>query len=96
MRLNRLGPNAHHADSNDYKPYSVYQGGKDEGERVYNHFLGFGSGTERFPDFNVSLEWSDVEAIIRTFSKMGHLEAARLERARGLAAAVDQFMQSVN
>jgi hypothetical protein len=96
MRLNRLGPNSHHADSNSYSDDSPYIGGKDEGERVYNHFKRFGTGTENFNDFNVSLEWSDVEAITRTFFEMGLPEAVRLDRARKLAAAVEEFAKSLN
>jgi hypothetical protein len=96
MRLKRLGANYHHADSDSYGSHSAYKGGEDDGERVYNHFRRFGGGTENFNDFNVSLQWSDVEAIVRTFSEMGHPEAVRLERARKLAAAVEEFAKDSN
>jgi hypothetical protein len=72
------------------------KGGKDDGERVYNHFLRFGSGTENFSDFNVSLGWSDVEGIIKHFFEMGHSEAVRFDRARKLAAAVEEFAKHSN
>jgi len=40
----------------------------------------------------ISMGWSDVEALIRTFSEMDHPEGPRrLERARRLAAAVEEF-----
>jgi hypothetical protein len=72
---------AHYADSDAYAVY----GNGDEETTASIHFSQFGAGSERFSDFRVSLEWSDVEALIRAFSEKGYLEAARLERARMLA-----------
>jgi hypothetical protein len=96
MRLNRLGPNHCHADSDDYSPGSTFVGGDDGGDRVYNHFHSFGNGIDNTSSFNVSIEWSDVEAIIRTFFEKGHPEAVRLERARELALAVAGVAQNSN
>jgi hypothetical protein len=43
------------------------------------------------PHARVSLTWADVEVFIEAFAKKGHPSALRLERARKLAAAVDDF-----
>ena len=94
MRLKRIGNENHHADSDIYSPHSVFKGGQDDGERVYNCFLRFGSGTENFNDFSVSLQWSDVEAILLIFCEMGQPEAVRSHRARKLAVAFDEFAKS--
>jgi hypothetical protein len=97
MRLKRIGDAAGRdewADSADYRSRSHYRGGLDEGERVYNHFDRFGSGLQNTNLFRVSLEWSDVEAIIRTFAEKGFTEAIRLQRARKLAAAVEEIAQN--
>jgi hypothetical protein len=99
MRLKRIGHAAaqdHYADSDEYSSRSAYRGGEDGGQRVYNHFLRFGGGSENFNDFRVSLEWSDVEAIIQIFSASGHAEAMRLERARKLGAAVEELVKISN
>jgi hypothetical protein len=71
MRLQRLTSSymhAHHADSDAYTVY----GDGDEELTASTHFTHFGAGSERFSDFRVSLEWSDVEALIRAFSEKGH------------------------
>jgi hypothetical protein len=99
MRLKRIGDadgRDEWADSINYDSGSTYRGGLDEGKRVYNHFEKFGSGLQNTSLFRVSLEWSDVEAIIRTFAEMGHAEAVRLERARKLAAAVEAVADNSN
>jgi hypothetical protein len=43
------------------------------------------------PHVRVSLDWADVEALVETLAEKGHPSALRLERARKLAAAVDEF-----
>jgi hypothetical protein len=68
----------------------------DEGERVYVHFERFGLGTENTNLFRVSLDWSDLEAILRKFSEMGHTEAVRLECARKLASAIEDVAKNSN
>jgi hypothetical protein len=90
MRLQRLTSSymhAHHADSDAY----TVSGDSDEEQTASTHF-----GSERFSDFRVSLEWSDVEALIRAFSEKGHVEAARMERARMLAMAVEEIAKNSN
>ena len=93
LRLQRLsGPysmHSHHEDSDAYGA-SGRQGEPDDW-RVCVDFQRFGAGSENFSWFKVSLGWSDVEALIQTFSAMEHPEAARLQRARKLAAAFDEF-----
>jgi hypothetical protein len=99
MRLKRIGEAAGRdewTDSAEYSAGSPYRGELDAGQRVYNHFRDFGSGLQNKNLFRVSLEWSDVEAIIATFVEMGHPEAARLERAKRLGAAVEQIAQNSN
>jgi hypothetical protein len=93
MRLQRLTSSymhAHHADSDAY----TVSGDSDEEQTASTLFSHFGAGSERFSDFWVSLEWSDIEALIRAFSEKGHLEAARLERARMLAMAVEEIAKN--
>jgi hypothetical protein len=99
MRLKRIGGAAGRdewADSINYSSSSPYRGELDEGGRVYNHFEKFGSGPQNTNLFRVSLEWPDVEAIIRTFVEMGHPEAMRLERAMKLTAVVEEIAQNSN
>jgi hypothetical protein len=43
------------------------------------------------PHARVSLTWADVEVFIEAFAAKAHPGALRLERARKLAAAVDDF-----
>jgi hypothetical protein len=99
MRLKRIGDAAGRdewSDSADYSSSSPYRGDLDDGQRVYNHFSNFGSGLQNTNLFRVSLEWSDVEAIIAAFVEMGHPKAARLERAKRLSTAVEQIAQNSN
>ncbi len=97
MQLDRISANfmhAHHAESDKYR---VGQSdGEPSGWNVRVDFPQFGAGTDNFSQFMVSLGWSDVEAIIRSFSEIGHPEAARLQRARTLAAALDEFAKNSN
>jgi hypothetical protein len=96
MRLERLTPpNSTHAYQADSDRYSVCEyGDKEPTADVLS--LKFGASSERFSDFEVSLKWSDVEALIRVFSDKGHLEAVRLERARKLATAVEEIAKNSN
>ena len=99
MRLKRIGDTDGRdewADSSEYDSGSPYRGSLDDGKRVYNHFKKFGSGSQNTSLFRVSLEWSDVEAIIRAFAEMGLAEAVRLERAQNLAGAVEAVAKNSN
>jgi hypothetical protein len=99
MRLERIvsSPKFDHQDeSGEYGAHSGYRGATNDNEHIHTHFMRFGTGSENANDFRVSLDWPDVEAIIRTFSQMGHPEAVRLERARKLAVAVEGFIKNSN
>lgn len=50
-------------------------------------FPRFGNGTKRLSDFEVLVEWSDVQTIIEKFCEAGHLEANAIREAVKLAAA---------
>jgi hypothetical protein len=99
MRLERIGSSFrfdHQAESSDYSAHSAYRGATNDNKHIHNHFLRFGTGPENANEFRVSLDWPDVEAIIRAFSQIGYPEAVRLERARKLATAVEEFAKNSN
>ena len=94
MWLERIGSNPrfdHQAKSTNYGSHSTYRDARNDGEHIHIHFPHFGPSSESAHDFRVSLDWSDVDAIIRVFCEMKHPEAARLIRARTLAAAIEDF-----
>lgn len=99
MLLDRISSNSlydHRAESTDYNSHGTYKGAENDGEHVHNLFDRFGTGTDNFNTFRVSLDWKDVEDIIHVFLEMGHPAAARLERARKLAKALDDFAENSN
>jgi hypothetical protein len=63
-----------------------------DNERLYAHFFKFGTGAENTFDFRAVVNWEDVEAIVAAFSKVGHPAAIQFERAKKLAAALDEFV----
>jgi len=68
MLLEKTGSNPrfdHQAKSMNYSAQSTYRDAENDGKHVYNHFPHFGPASENAHDFRVSLNWSDVEAIIR-------------------------------
>jgi hypothetical protein len=94
MLLERIGSSPkfdHQAKSANYSAHSAFRGARNGGEHVHIHFPRFGTGSENANDFRVSLDWSDVEEIVRVFCEMNHPEATRLVRARKLAAAIEDF-----
>jgi hypothetical protein len=94
MWLERIGTNPrfdHQEKSKNYSSHSTYRDARHDGEHIHIHFPRFGTATENANDFRVSLDWSDVEAIIRVFCEMKHPEAARLIRAKTLSAAIEDF-----
>ncbi|MFG1420664.1 MULTISPECIES: hypothetical protein [Roseixanthobacter] len=80
----------HEASSLDYSASSYLPVPSNEDDVVYNHFMDFGEG-EKAGSFRVELKWEDVEIIIRMFSEKNHPQAMLVQRARRLAAAVDEF-----
>jgi hypothetical protein len=94
LRLRRISDlmHSHHEDSDVYS----HRRGDAEPDncRACVDFRRFGAGSENFSWFEVSLGWSDVEALIDAFSLMEHPEAAQLQRARKLAAALDKFSKA--
>ena len=98
MRLERISSNfmhSHKAEANKYSADSIFSTLEND-ECVYVDFFRFGAGSENFSDFVVSMEWADVEAAIRAFAGMGNAEAIRLQRAKRLAIAVDEFVKNSN
>jgi hypothetical protein len=94
MWLERIGSTPrfdHQSKSMNYSAHSVYRDARNDGEHIHIHFPRFGIASENANDFRVSLDWSDVEAIIHVFCEMKHPEAARLMRAKMLAAAIEDF-----
>jgi hypothetical protein len=94
MWLERIGFNPrfdHQAKSANYSSHSTYRDSRNDGEHVHLHFPRFGIGSENAHDFRVSFDWSDVDAIIRVFCEIKYPEAARLIRAKTLAAAIEDF-----
>ena len=99
MRLDRASSNAvhgHSAESTKYNPHPFYKIFTKDDDRVYVEFTQFGAGSEKFSDFVVSLNWSDVEGIIQTFADMGGVDAVRLQRAAKLGMAVEEFVKTSN
>jgi hypothetical protein len=94
MWLDRVGSNPrfdHQVKSTSYSSHSTYRDARNDGEHAHVHFPRFGTGSENTNDFRASLDWSDVEAVIRVFCEMRHPEAARLMRAKTLTAAIEDF-----
>lgn len=94
MWLDRVGSSPkfdHQAKSINYNSHSTYRDARNDGEHIHVHFPRFGTSSESANDFRVSLDWSDVEAIIRVFCEMNYPEATRLIRAKTLAAAIEDF-----
>jgi len=97
MWLERIGSNPkfdHQVKSANYSAQSAYRGARNGGEHIHIHFPRFGTASENTHDFRVSLDWADVEAILRAFCEMNHPEAVRLVRAKKLAAAIEDFAKS--
>ncbi|WP_159012676.1 hypothetical protein [Bradyrhizobium sp. S69] len=59
-------------------------------KRVQIQFRSFGRGPERRSEFGVNLRWQDVEAVLKSFSDMGHPEAIKLRNALSLANAAEE------
>jgi hypothetical protein len=57
---------------------------------IYNDF---GLGSERHSDFAVSVKWSDLEALLRSFAEAGHPGALRIQKAMKLAVAAERFIK---
>jgi len=94
MWLQRIGFDPkfdHQAKSTSYSSHSTYRDARNDGQHVHVHFPRFGTGAEQANDFRISLDWSDVEAMIRVFCEMNHPEAIRLMRAKTLTAAIEDF-----
>ena len=78
MWLDRVGSSPkfdHQAKSINYNSHSTYRDARNDGEHIHVHFPRFGTSSESANDFRVSLDWSDVEAIIRIFCEMNYPEA---------------------
>jgi hypothetical protein len=58
---------------------------------VVADFLRFGHGSKRRPDFQVAIDWQDVERMIEKFCEVGQLEALALYEARRLAEAAREL-----
>jgi hypothetical protein len=81
------------AESMDYDQASGVRDAPVGIEFVHNHFV-FDNHRGDPPHARVSLTWTDVEALIHTFVEKGHPEAPRLNRARKLAASIDEFSKN--
>ena len=91
MRLERLSANPMHRCEAESEKFF---GTKDEAEQSVNvNFPEFGAGTESFSHFVVSFTWADAEALIQQFIEIGQPEGLRLQRARSLASAVEDFLK---
>jgi hypothetical protein len=58
---------------------------------VVTRFERFGGGKHRLSDFDVAVNWKDVESIIEKFCEAGCLEALALRAARKLATAAKEL-----
>ena len=47
-------------------------------------------------DFRITVDWADVEALIRLFADANHADAARLVQAQRIASAIADFVKSSN
>jgi hypothetical protein len=65
-------------------------GGTDERglPRVVTRFPRFGAGTQRLSDFEVYVEWQDMERMLDVFCDSNHPDALRLREARRAAEAL--------
>jgi hypothetical protein len=89
MRLKRISTShPHEEESAEYKAFGT--------SATYVDFEKFGSGTDNFSWLRTSFEWADVESLIEAFAQMGHQEAKKLQLARNLGAAVEEFAKISN
>jgi hypothetical protein len=71
------------------------RGAEASNDLVHTHFT-FENYRGDPPHARVSLDWTDVEAVVDAFAKKGHSGALRVQRAEKLAAAVDEFAKNSN
>jgi hypothetical protein len=74
--------------STEYKVGELHFDEQPAFEIVTTAFPRFGGGERRHSDFEVHVDWSDVEKIIEKFCEAKHPEAISLQEARKLAEAV--------
>jgi hypothetical protein len=72
----------------NYKATIYRIDGEPDVEVVKTRFARFGGGQYRHSDFEVYVEWQDVEKIIEKFCEAKHPEAMAVQTARKLAATV--------
>jgi hypothetical protein len=65
--------------------------GANEAAYVVTKFDRFGGGSKRQSDFEVMMQWHDVEAIIDEFCKANHPSAVKLQSALELAEAIEEL-----
>ena len=97
MWLGRVGSSPrfdHQAKSTSYNSRSTYRDARNDGEHIHTHFPRFGTDSEKTNDFRVSLDWSDVEAIIRAFCEMNYPEATRLIRCKNVDSSHRRFCKT--
>jgi hypothetical protein len=71
--------------SKDFEP--TYKVGEDGKPMVAVHFKRYGGGKKRHSDYDVCVEWSDMEALIDCFANAGNADAQSLREAWKLAQA---------
>jgi hypothetical protein len=96
MHLHRVTPDAFESQRTEPKflgqtstDFEVTpQIGDDGKPMVKAKFPKFGGGTKRTSDFDVLLEWSDVELLIDRFCEVGNDDASMLREAWKVAQAL--------
>jgi len=104
MELIRLDSNRHPnedklPDDHGEKSFHVSVADKDaqpEDAILRVSFDNFGRGKLRRPNFAVEVSWLDVKRFVREFIKLGHPDAAHLNRMIRLAEAIEQAGWSPN
>jgi hypothetical protein len=87
MKLHRLSRDPisdHDASSQDYWPL--------DGQACLD-FKNF-TARDQGSDFRITVDWTDVEALIRLFADASHPDAARLVRSQRIASAIADFVSS--
>jgi hypothetical protein len=77
--------------SDDFRARMEEYDGQPAFPVVATRFERFGGGDKRRSDYEVLVEWKDVQQIIETFCEHGYPEALALREAMKLAAAAKEL-----
>jgi hypothetical protein len=87
MILHRMKNNVDSSYERPSQDWKIHDG------KAVVDFPKFGHGTERNPDFRVTLTWQDVEEIVDALANKKHEKALRAQKAFRLAGAIEDLVK---